>query len=122
MGIFQTLLGSSPPQPVVQMPTASSLGLYPHFTLNCSSSGSAATEVEWTLDNQPVDLSRQIYNSIQLLRDGSTSTYDNILVVSISDVNEYSGKYGCSVRNSFGIASEEATFVGKAKFNIEWYV
>ena len=64
------------------------------------------------MDNQPLDLSRQVYNAIQLLRDGSTSTYDNLLVVSISDVDEYSGQYGCSIRNSFGSVSEEATFIG----------
>ena len=112
--LIQILLGSSPPQPVVQMLAATSLGLYPHFTLNCSStwSGSAATEVEWTVDNQTLNLSSQSYNAFQLLRDGTTSTYDNLLVILISDVNEYSGQYCCSVKNSFDTASKETTFVG----------
>ena len=79
----------SPPSPVVQSLTASSQGLYPYFALNCSSSGSASTEVEWTLDSQPVDVDGQIYVTFQMLRDGTTSSYDNLLVVLSGDVNDF---------------------------------
>ena len=109
-----TSIGSSPPQPAIQSLTASSLSLYPSFTLNCSSSGSAASEVSWSIDDRPLDTSGQpLYTTFQLLRDGTTSTYDNLLVISISNVDEYSGQYGCSVRNGFGSVAQEANFSGK---------
>ena len=114
--LYYTSIGSSPPQPAISSLTASSQGFYPYFTLNCSSSGSAATEVSWSVDNRPLDLDTRdqpAYNTFQLLRDGTTSTYDNLLVTLLSDVDEYSGQYGCSVRNGFGSVSQEANFSGK---------
>ena len=81
--------------------------------MNCSSSGSAASEVVWTVDSRPLNVSDEIgYDTVQILRDGSTSTYNNLLVVSLSNMEEYSGQYGCSVRNSFGSAMQENTFIG----------
>ena len=116
------LLGSSLPVPVVLSLAASSSGLYPQFTLNCSSSVSAASEVVWTMESRPLNLSNEVgYNSFQLLRDRTSSTYDNLLVVSLSSVDDYSGQYGCSVRNSFGSASQEATFVGNLAITILQY-
>ena len=106
----------SPPLPAVQSLAASSLGLYPYFTLNCSSSSSAATEVMWTEDGQLINVDGQIYDTFQILREGTTSSYDNLLVVRISDVNEHSGQYGCTVRNSFGSAMQETTFLGNIFF------
>ena len=65
------------------------------------------------MESRPLNLSNEVgYNSFQLLRDRTSSTYDNLLVVSLSRVDDYSGQYGCSVRNSFGSTSREATFVG----------
>ena len=98
--------------PVVQSLAVSSLGLYPYFTLNCSSSSSAATEVVWTEDGQPINVDGQVYGTFQILREGTTSSYDNLLVVRISDVNEHSGQYSCTVRNSFGSAMQETSFRG----------
>lgn len=66
----------------------------------------------WTEDSQPISVDGQVYGTLQLLREGTTSTYDNLLVVFISDVNEYSGQYGCFINNSFGSANQEATFLG----------
>ena len=107
-----TLPVGSPPPPVVQSLAASTQGLYPHFTLNCSSSNSAATEILWTEGNQPLNSSEQPYTMVQLVRSGTTSTYDNLLQIS-TNVNELSGQYGCSIRNSFGSATAvNATFLG----------
>ena len=102
----------SPPSPVVQSLTASSLGLYPYFTLNCSSSGSAATEVMWTLDNQPINADSQFHVTFQMLRDGTTSSYDNLLSVLSGSVNDYSGQYGCTVRNRFNSATHQVNLLG----------
>ena len=110
--ILWGIIGSPPPPIIVQSLAASSLGIYPYFTLNCSSSGSAATEVAWTLDGQRVDADGQIYAAFQILRDGTTSSYDNLLVVLIGNVNDLSGQYGCTVTNQFSSASQEVNFQG----------
>ena len=97
---------------MVQSLSASSQGLYLHFTLNCSSSVSAATEVTWTKDSQPLNIDNLLYRTIQILRDGTNSSYDNLLLVTTTDVNEHSGQYGCTVRNGFGNGTRSATFLG----------
>ena len=66
----------------------------------------------WTEDNLTINVDGQVYDTFQILREGTTSSYDNLLVVWISDVNEHSGQYGCTVRNSFGSAMQETTFLG----------
>ena len=103
---------ASSPQPVIQSLSASSLGLYSHFTLNCSSGASAATEVTWTKDSQPLTIDNRVYSTFQILMEGTRSSYDNLLVVAISDVNEHSGQYDCTIRNSFGSDTQSATFLG----------
>ena len=55
-------------------------------------------------------LSRQL---ILILREGITSTYDNLLIFYANNVNEYSGEYGCTVRNALGSSSEVTTIRGK---------
>ena len=102
----------SPPSPVIQSLTASSQGIYPYFTLNCSSSGSAATKVSWTLDGQPVNTDDQIYAVYQILRDGTTSSYDNLLVVLQKNVNDFSGQYSCTIINLFDSDTQENNFHG----------
>ena len=103
----------SPPPLIVQSLTASSLGLYSYFTLNCSTSGSAATEVIWTDGGQPINADSRVHDTYQILRDGTTSSYDNLLVVANGNINNNSGRYSCTVRNTFGAsATREVTFVG----------
>ena len=60
-----------------------------------------------------MNFSEQLYTMVQLVRSGTTSTYDNLLQISTNNVNELSGQYGCSIRNSFGSATAvDATFLG----------
>ena len=97
---------------MVQSLTASSLGIYPYFTLNCSSNGSAATEVVWTLDSQTISVDGQTYATFQILRDGTTSSYDNLLVVLSGSVNDFSGQYGCTITNQFSSDTQRVNFRG----------
>ena len=71
-----------------------------------------ATNVTWTLDNQPVDVDGQTHTSFQILRDGPTSSYDNLLVVLTGNVNDLSGVYGCTVINQFGSDLQQVNFRG----------
>ena len=98
--------------PAIESLAASSLGIYPYFTLNCSSSGSAATEVAWTLDGQRVNVDGHTQNVVQILRDGTTSSYDNLLIVLQGNVNDFSGEYGCTVTNQFSSDTRETNFRG----------
>ena len=102
----------SPPVPVVQPLAASTMNIYPFFTINCSSSASAATEVVWTKDSQLLNIDSRMYGTVQILREGTTSSYDNLLIVYGSDMNEHSGEYGCTVTNSFGSTTKTAAFHG----------
>ena len=48
----------------------------------------------------------------QVLRDGITATYDNILTV-VSETTEFPGTYGCTISNAIGISSTATlTFQG----------
>ena len=92
---------------------ASYTGLYLHFSLNCTTSGSAASEVIWTDGGVLLIPDRPLYETVQILREGITSTYDNLLIFYANNVNEYSGEYGCTVRNALGSSSEVTTIRGK---------
>lgn len=72
------------------------------FTLNCTSINSPATTVIWTKDREVVSDEE----SYQILRDGLTATFDNILVVN-STPDELMGTYSCSVLNSAGQSNVE---------------
>lgn len=98
--------------PSVVSLTASSVGLYRYFTLNCTTSGSAASQVTWEMDGIPLVDDGLIYDFIQILREGTTSTYDNLLINYVSSVNAYSGNYACAVKNNFGNSSRQTTFYG----------
>lgn len=103
----------SPPQPVIHSLMASSQGLYPFFTLNCSSSDSAPTEVTWQEDGQIITADILNHSTVQILRNGRSSSYDNLLVIYNSDVNENSGRYSCAIDNAFGSVTQEETLLGK---------
>lgn len=101
------------PQPVIQSLTASTQGLYPFFTLNCSSSNSAPTQVAWQRDGQILTPNTLNYSTTQILKDGRSSSYDNLLVIYTSNVNENSGQYGCTIENAIGSVTREVNIIGK---------
>ena len=75
------------------------------FTLNCSSTGSPATTVTWTMDGETLS-NNNTYQMMQLLRDATTATYDNLLTVNVQP--QYSvGTYTCSVDNSISEPTQQ---------------
>ena len=81
------------------------------FTLNCTSSGSPATTVTWTKDGVVLRASGT-YQMTQVLQDGVTATYSNLLVVRAGPYAVI-GDYSCEVSNSIGSDRRNATFRGK---------
>ena len=75
----------------------------PHFTLKCVSLGSPATNVHWKKDDQFITES-DTYQITQILHDGVTSTYYNLLTVN-SGPYALIGDYSCEVSNSLGSAA-----------------
>ena len=78
---------------------ASFSALYPAFIVNCTSTGSVATTVNWFKSGQLLS-SGILYEVVQILRDGVTSTYDNLLLVYSPVINELTGEYRCEVSNN----------------------
>ena len=76
------------------------------FTLNCTSTDSPATTVIWTKDGSVLSAD----SGYQVLRDGSTSTYDTLLTMD-SSPDELVGTYTCSVLNSAGQSNAESVTV-----------
>ena len=74
------------------------------FTLNCTSTGSPPTNLTWTKDGQVIT-SDNNYEVIQTLRNGVTTTYDNILKVH-SQLSEIVGTYTCMIDNSVSVTVE----------------
>ena len=72
------------------------------FTLNCTSTDSPATTVIWTKDGEL--LSDYSYLMHQILRDGVTSTYENLIDID-ADLDELVGMYSCSILNSAGVSN-----------------
>ena len=87
---------------------------YDTFTLNCTSTNSPATTVTWTRNGATVTGST--YQLTQLLRDGVTATYDNLLVVD-GEPDEITGTYTCSVANRISVPVQASvTFEGERQF------
>ena len=82
------------------------------FTLNCTSTDSPATTVIWTKDNEMLSDS----DAYQILRDGSTATYDNFLTIDATP-DELVGTYACSVLNSAGQSNVESVNIQGKLFN-----
>ena len=78
---------------------ASSSSLYPAFMVNCTSTGSVATAVRWFKSGQLLT-SGILYEMVQILRDGVTSKYNNLLLVHTPFINERTGEYRCEVSNN----------------------
>ena len=83
---------------------SSSTPLYSVFTMNCTSTGSVATSATWYKDDQVINPGF-FYDTVQILRDGVTSTYDNLLLVFSFSVSELPGVYRCEVSNSLSGSS-----------------
>ena len=100
------------PIPLIASLAPSSHHLSSHFTLNCSSIYSAATEVSWSRAGTTISADSAGYQTVQLLRNGTTSTYDNLLLFTTPNPNELVGEYSCLVRNSFGQQQMEISLQG----------
>ena len=73
------------------------------FTLKCVSSGSPATTVLWKKDGQRL-VQSHIHQMTQILQNGATSTYYNLLTVN-SGPYALIGDYSCEVSNILGTAA-----------------
>ena len=80
------------------------------FTLNCISTGSPPTNLTWTKDGEVIT-SDNNYEVIQVLSNGVTTTYDNILKVH-SQLSEIVGTYTCMIDNSVSVPVEQTITIG----------
>ena len=96
------------------MPTIVSLDPSPidesAFTLNCTSTSSPATTVIWS-KNSRLLTTNETYQMTQILQDGSSSTYDNLLTI-LSSPTDLLGTYRCTVVNSLGSSNYPITIQG----------
>ena len=83
----------------------------PNFSLNCTSMGSPATTVTWRRDEMVLSRGGQ-YEMTQILLNGATATYVNILVVS-GTPSSLRGVYSCDIWNGIGTATMNITINGK---------
>ena len=74
------------------------------FTLNCSSSGSPATNVSWTKDGEVLMLN-ETFMSTQYLRNGQRAIYDSTLTISLSAA-DILGTYTCAIENQISQVSQ----------------
>ena len=83
------------------------LGTNSPLSLNCTSNGSPALTVVWTKDGTvlPNTLS---YTTNQVLRNGTTASYDNLLDIS-GQYSELVGTYSCIIHDSLGRNSVPAS-------------
>ncbi len=81
------------------------------FTLVCKTTNSPPTNVLWTKDGVPMNMTGTAHKLTQIVIDRSRSTYKNYLEVEDS-IDKLPGEYSCAVNNIFGNSSE-ATITGK---------
>ena len=77
------------------------------FTLNCTTSGSPPTTVTWLKDGSTLT-NDETFQTTQILRNGTTSTYDNLLMV-VSGPIGVIGTYVCRVSNDISPDTQEST-------------
>ena len=87
------------------------VGYSPNFSLNCTSTGSPATIVTWRRDGMVLSSGGQ-YEMTQMLLNGATATYVNILVVS-GTPSSLLGVYSCDIWNGIGTVTVNITISGK---------
>ena len=85
------------------------------FTLNCTSTGSPPTNVTWVKDGEVITDDNN-YGITQILRDGITTTYDNILKIHLH-VSEIIGTYTCMIDNSVSTPVKQTLAIGGKCFN-----
>ncbi len=93
------------------------------FTLECTSTGSPATEVTWMKDGIALSSSSSVYQVNQVLVDRRAATYKSILTVQTGPYG-ITGNYQCNVSNLIGSASENITVQGgcyKLAASWVWY-
>ena len=73
------------------------------FCLSCVSTGSIASVVHWMKNGELLNGNNlyDVYSTVQKLKDGTTSTYDNMLLID-SAVDVILGEYLCIVSNTIG--------------------
>lgn len=75
------------------------------FTLKCTSTGSPPTIVIWMKDGTLLE-NNGIYQMFQILRNGTTATYDNYLLVN-STSSTLPGTYSCTIANLLGTSTTD---------------
>ena len=75
------------------------------FTLSCITSGSPPTTVIWVKDGSTL-VNDRTFQITQRLQDGTTSTYESILMVD-GGPNAVTGTYTCTVNNDLSSATTE---------------
>lgn len=77
------------------------------LSLNCTSTESPASRVVWLKDFNRINFDDGVYNTYQVLVDGSTATYENTLT-GVADPRELEGIYTCIVFDSENSTSQPA--------------
>ena len=90
-------------------------------TLTCISTGGPATNVTWRMGGSELTVDGSMYQFMQILTDGTTSTYTNVLTIVSSDLTPIIGSnFTCEVENSRGRAAMNITI--PCKNNIYTYM
>lgn len=74
--------------------------------------GSPATAVTWSKDGTQLS-SGSVYEMVQILRNGASATYDNLLVV-MGAPSTLLGVYSCTVMNEIGASTMSLTISGES--------
>ena len=80
----------------------------PTYSLTCTSTGSPATIVTWTVNNRTVTEDENNHITSQILTDPETATYNHTLAVT----GRLEGQYECIVSNTKSSATGNLTVVG----------
>ena len=85
-------------------------------TLTCISMDGPATNVTWKMGGSELTVDGSMYQFMQTLTDGTTSTYTNVLTIVSSDLTTIIGSnFTCEVENSRGRAAMNITIPCKNK-------
>ena len=82
----------------------------------CISTRSPATVVSWMKDGVIIDESSTDYTVTQTITDRASSTYSNILAVSVGVSGGVHGRYICTVSNDLGSDSEVVVVMSELDF------
>ncbi len=98
-------------------PTISSfyISQAPEYSLICISNNSAATEVTWKRNGDPITIDGIVVDSTQTVINTQHSIYDNKLIFLTSAVPP--GLYTCMVTNNFGSATSDYGIISKLSNN-----